>query len=149
MTGRKDVDHVTLEMVCGKGGYVRSIARDLCEVLGCHGHVQSLRRIWSGPFDVEDAMTVAEIDELARLPQLDDHLLSLETALQDLPELVVTADAAARLRNGNPGLVLASNAEYGDTAWASQQGEAVAIGVYRSGELHPKRVINIPDGDAK
>jgi tRNA pseudouridine55 synthase len=149
MAERTDADHVTLEMVCGKGGYVRSIARDLGDVLGCHGHVQTLRRVWSGPFDVEDAMTFAEIDELARLPELDDRVLPLEIALQDLPELAIAVDAATRLRNGNPGMVLASSAEYGDTAWASLQGKAVAIGVYRSGELHPKRVINIPDGDAQ
>lgn len=51
MVGRPDADHVTLEMTCGKGGYVRSIARDLGAALGCFAHVRELRRIWSGPFD--------------------------------------------------------------------------------------------------
>ena len=51
MLSRPDADHVELEMVCGKGGYVRSIARDLGEALGCFGHVLRLRRVWSGPFE--------------------------------------------------------------------------------------------------
>ena len=51
-----------------------------------------------------------------------------------------TAEGAAKLRNGNPGMVISSNAEYGDEAWASFEGRAVAVGVYRSGELHPSRV---------
>ena len=58
IVARPDQDHVELELVCGKGGYVRSIARDLGEALGCHGHVKELRRVWSGPFELEDAVTL-------------------------------------------------------------------------------------------
>ena len=68
---RLDDDHVELELVCGKGGYVRSIARDLGEALGCFGHVLKLRRIWSGPFDVEDGMLIEDIDKLAKSPEID------------------------------------------------------------------------------
>jgi len=128
-------------MVCGKGGYVRSIARDLGEALGCNGHVKSLRRVWSGPFQLEDAIKLERIEELAKSIELDTFLIPLETALVDLPELPTTADGAARLRNGNPGLVLASDAEYGEEAWASLNGDAVAIGRYRAGELHPNKVL--------
>ncbi len=71
MVSRPDADHVTLEMTCGKGGYVRSIARDLGEALGCHGHVRNLRRIWSGPFDAEDGVTIELIEELAKTGELD------------------------------------------------------------------------------
>ncbi|WP_299304663.1 tRNA pseudouridine(55) synthase TruB [uncultured Litoreibacter sp.] len=137
---RPDEDHVTLHMVCGKGGYVRSIARDLGEALGCLGHVRDLRRVWSGPFELEDAVTLDKIDELAKTPELDALLLPLETGLADLPELPTTQDAAAKLRNGNPGMVLASDVEYGDEAWASLSGTAVAVGRYKAGELHPSRV---------
>ncbi|MFV2053761.1 tRNA pseudouridine(55) synthase TruB [Aliiroseovarius sp. YM-037] len=141
---RPDADHVTLEMTCGKGGYVRAIARDLGEALGCYGHVRDLRRIWSGPFEPEDGITMDEVEALAKTPDLDDHLLPLETGLTDLPELRTTADGAAKLRNGNPGLVLTSDAEYGDEAWASFDGQAVAVGTYKAGELHPSRVFNLP-----
>jgi tRNA pseudouridine55 synthase len=138
---RPDADHAVLEMVCGKGGYVRSIARDLGAVLGCHAHVVTLTRLWSGPFDLEDAVTLDVIEAEARDGSLDRFLLPLETALEDLPEVRCTPEAAARLRHGNPAPVIASDADYGETAWASCQGRAVAIGTYRSGELHPSRVI--------
>jgi tRNA pseudouridine55 synthase len=140
MIARPDADHVELEMVCGKGGYVRSIARDLGAALGCLGHVAWLRRTWSGPFDAKDGLTLDQIDALAHSPELDAHLRPLEAGLADLPELPATPEGAAKMRNGNPGMVLASHAEYGDTAWASLDGQAVAVGVYKAGELHPTRV---------
>ncbi|WP_390911390.1 tRNA pseudouridine(55) synthase TruB [Pseudosulfitobacter sp. SM2401] len=142
LVGRPDADHVTLEMTCGKGGYVRSIARDLGEVLGCFGHVRELRRVWSGPFDAKDGLTLDQIQELARTPELDTHLRPLEEGLQDLPEVRATPEGATRLRNGNPGMVIASDVEYGDEAWASLEGKAVAVGRYKAGELHPSRVFN-------
>ena len=140
ITGRPDADHVDLEMICGKGGYVRSIARDLGQVLGCLGHVAWLRRVWSGPFSVEDAVSLDEIERLARSEEIDRLLKPLELGLTGLPELPATAEGAARLRNGNPGMVLTASVDYGDEAWASYQGRAVAVGVYRAGELHPSRV---------
>jgi len=136
---RPDPDHVVLEMICGKGGYVRSIARDLGEALGCYGHVLRLRRIWSGPFE---AMTdwdtlLTAIDE----GTLDQHLLPLEDGLRDLAEVRCGAEAAARLRHGNPAPVLWSEADYGEDAWASCQGRAVALGTALGGEFRPARVI--------
>lgn len=140
MTDRPDADHVMLEMTCGKGGYVRAIARDLGQALGCYGHVQTLRRIWSGPFDVDDGLTMDQVEKMARTPELDTYLRPLEQGLVDLPELRCTPEGAVRLRNGNPGMVLASNVEYGDECWASLDGRAVAVGIYKAGELHPSRV---------
>ncbi len=139
---RPSPDVAVLEMTCGKGGYVRSIARDLGEVLGCHGHVQSLRRLWSGPFEAEQGLQMDQIEECAGTDELDAHLLPLEIGLSDLPELRCTPEGAARLRNGNPGQVFQGDVEYGDTCWASLDGKAVATGVYKSGELHPNRVFN-------
>jgi tRNA pseudouridine55 synthase len=142
MVDRLDADHVTLEMTCGKGGYVRAIARDLGASLGCHGHVRELRRIWSGPFDVSDGITLARVEELAQQPELDSYLRPLEEGLQDLPQVPATPEGAVRMRNGNPGMVLASDVEYGDECWASLDGKAVAVGRYKAGELHPSRVFN-------
>jgi len=142
MIDRPDADHVVLEMICGKGGYVRAIARDLGAVLGCHGHVSELRRIWSGPFDAKDGVSMERIEALAGTGELDACLRPLEEGLLDLPELRTSPEGAARLRNGNPGLVLTSDAEYGDEAWASLDGKAVAVGIYKAGELHPSRVFN-------
>ena len=93
---RHDADHAVLEMVCGKGGYVRSIARDLGAALGCFGHVTWLRRTWSGPFEAESAVTLDRIEDLARTEALDELLLPLEVGLDDLPEVRVVAESAAR-----------------------------------------------------
>lgn len=137
---RPDPDHAVLMLVCGKGGYVRSIARDLGEALGCLGHVLRLRRVWSGPFEAEDGLSLEQVDALARTPELDAHLLPLEEGLADLPELTCTPEAAAKLRNGNPAMVIASGVEYGDECWVSCDGVPVAVGRYKSGEVHPSRV---------
>ncbi|MEP0963292.1 MAG: tRNA pseudouridine(55) synthase TruB [Roseobacter sp.] len=141
---RPDADHVVLELTCGKGGYVRSIARDLGETLGCFAHVITLRRVWSGPFDAEDGLGLDKIESMAKSPELDAFILPLEIALEDLPQVNATEQGATRLRNGNPGMVITSDAEYGDTCWAAFEGRAIAIGQYKSGELHPIRVINHP-----
>ncbi|MEY8840716.1 tRNA pseudouridine(55) synthase TruB [Cribrihabitans sp. XS_ASV171] len=148
LVDRPDADHVVLEMTCGKGGYVRSIARDLGAALGCHAHVTRLRRIWSGPFEAEDGVTLEQIEEIARTEALDAYLRPLEEGLADLPELKCTPEGAVRLRNGNPGMVFASDVEYGDEAWASYEGQAVAVGVYKAGELHPSRVFSQGDRGA-
>ncbi len=143
MIGRPDAGHVDLEMVCGKGGYVRSIARDLGRALGCLGHVAWLRREWSGPFNASEGVSLEEIDRLAKSPEIDALLLPLELGLADLPELPCTPEGAVRLKNGNPGMVFSSTAQYGDEAWASYQGRPVAVGIYKAGELHPSRVFNL------
>jgi tRNA pseudouridine55 synthase len=142
LVGRPDRDHAEFEMVCGKGGYVRAVARDLGARLGCLGHVLTLRRVWSGPFDVDDALPLSRIEALAHSPALDAHLRPLEDGLSDLPELPVGDDGAARLRHGNPGQVIGPGIDYGGIAWASHEGRAVAVGSYRAGEIHPLRVFN-------
>lgn len=142
LVARPDADHAEFEMVCGKGGYVRSIARDLGERLGTCAHVTALRRLWSGPFRAEDGVdpaALADLDDDA----LDARLLPLEVALAALPEVRLTAEGAVRVRNGNPGAVAVSHAGPGETAWASHQGRAVAVGTYIGGELHPNRVFNL------
>ncbi|MDP3262217.1 MAG: tRNA pseudouridine(55) synthase TruB [Tabrizicola sp.] len=141
LLARPDPDHALLEMVCGKGGYVRSIARDLGQALGCLGHVQWLRREWSGPFRACQGVTLDQIDAEAKTDALDARLLPLELGLADLPEFPATPEGAVRLRNGNPGMVIAS-ASWGTEGWASLNGQAIAVGHYRSGELHPSRVFN-------
>lgn len=144
-----DADTAIFEMDCGKGGYVRSIGRDLGDRLGCLAHVIELRRLWSGPFDVTDALTFPELEALARAPELDERLLPVSAGLSDLPELGATPEGATRLLNGNPGMVFsAPGVEYGDEAWASHQGQPVAIGVYKAGELHPLRVFRLDAEDA-
>lgn len=132
-------DEAVLEMVCGKGGYVRSLARDLGAALGCLGHVASLRRLWSGPFDLEGALAAAELEALARSPELDARLLPVAAGLADLPELPATAAAATALRHGNPAPLPGAGLAEG-AAWASAGGLPLAVGEWRGGVLRPERV---------
>jgi tRNA pseudouridine55 synthase len=138
-----DPDTAVLEMVCGKGGYVRAIARDLGRALGTHGHVTALRRLWSGPFEPEDGLDWPAFEALAGTPDLEARLLPVAAGLHDLPEIPVTEEAARRLANGNPAPAVAPTLSYGDEAWASRDGHPVAIGTYRAGMLHPTRVLNL------
>ncbi|WP_368345300.1 tRNA pseudouridine(55) synthase TruB [Pelagovum sp. HNIBRBA483] len=137
---RPDEDHARFELVCGKGGYVRSIARDLGGSLGCLGHVRELRRIWSGSFRADEAVDMETVDRLAKTSEIDSYLRPIQEGLQGLPEVIVAADNVQKLRNGNPARVIASSVGYGDECWVSHQGEPVAVGIYRSGEIHPNRV---------
>ncbi|MCW8842469.1 MAG: tRNA pseudouridine(55) synthase TruB, partial [Rhodobacteraceae bacterium] len=95
---------------------------------------------WSGPFDVADGIGLEEIDAKAKTPDLDPYIRPLEVALGDLPEVKCTPEGAVRLKNGNPGMVIAHNVDYGEECWASFEGTPVAIGIFKAGELHPSRV---------
>ena len=134
-------DSARLEMVCGKGGYVRAIARDLGRELGCFGHVAALRRIWSGPFRAEDGVPFDLVDR-AHQAELESRLLPLESALADLPRLRATAEGAVRIRNGNPGDVT-TGADYGETVWVAGPDGPLCIGRYMAGQVHPDRVFNL------
>ena len=137
---RPSVDTAILEMTCGKGGYVRAIARDLGDALGCYAHVLNLRRVWAGPFNLKSCVTLKTIESFAKTLEIDQFLLPLEEGLTDLPKGTTNAEGAAKLRNGNSAICFA-NADYGDEIWASYDGKAQAIGHFKSGEIHPKRVI--------
>jgi len=145
LVDQPDQDHATLEMVCGKGGYVRSIARDLGETLGCLGHVRELKRVWSGPFDLTDATDVKLLETGPNNEELDQYLLPMEAGLNDLPEQKIKLEGAAKLRNGNPGPVAYSNLEFGEECWVSCDGVPVAVGTYRAGHVAPTKVFVFND----
>jgi tRNA pseudouridine55 synthase len=135
-----DPDRAELEMVCGKGGYVRAIARDLGRALGCLGHVERLRRLWSGPFALAGAATWADLE--GDPDALEARLLPLEAALAGLPECRCAPGAEGALRNGQPGAVIPGQPlQWGEEAWASSGGRAVALGTYEGGQLRPTRVL--------
>ncbi len=134
-------DEADLSMVCGKGGYVRSIARDLGRALGCLGHVLTLRRTWSGPFDAADGISFDRIDR-ANQAEIEAALLPLQSALADLPHLQATEIGETRILNGNPGQVL-GHADFGTEVWVSRAGRPLCIGNYMGGEVQPSRVFNL------
>ena len=139
-----DADSASFELVCGKGGYVRSIARDLGERLGCLGHVAALRRLWSGPFTLDGAIGWDALEAEARTLSLAARLLPVRAALGGLPELVCPPSAAARLLNGNPVALPGASLPEGATAWASLGDAPLAVGTWRAGALHPSRVFALP-----
>lgn len=140
LVARPDPDTAIFEMVCGKGGYVRAIARDLGRSLGCLGHAQWLRRLWSGPFSLDAATT---LEAVTATEDRDRLLHPVAAALAGLPEIRCSAEAAARLRNGNPSEITGVGTDAG-VAWASHGGAPVAIGQVRAGKLHPDRVFALP-----
>jgi tRNA pseudouridine55 synthase len=131
-----DPDHALFAMTCGKGGYVRSVARDLGRALGCLGHVAWLRRDRAGPFMAKGAMPFDDADPV-------QHLRPVETALAGLPVCDMTPAGALRLSHGNPGEVAVTDAATGNIAWARHEGRAIAIGRYAAGLLQPDRVLNL------
>ncbi len=132
-----DPDVAVLEMTCGKGGYVRSIARDLGARLGCLGHVAALRRLWAGPFTLDGAVDWVTLQGGG--PEPAERLMPVQAGLAGLPELSCAPDAEQRLLNGNP-VPLAARLPEAATAWVSCGGRPVAVGEWRGGMLHPSRV---------
>ena len=137
---RPSVNTAVLKMTCGKGGYVRAVARDLGQALGCYAHVTKLRRIWSGPFELKHSVTLESIEPFAKTLDIDKYLRPLEDGLADLPKGTTNMEGATKLQNGNPAICF-TDAEFGDEIWVSYEGKALAIGQFRSGEIHPNRVI--------
>ena len=137
---RASADHCTFEFICGKGGYVRSIARDIGEALGCYGHVQQLRRTQSGPFDEENCVSLETLRAVGGTDEAQEMVWPLETGLKSLPELTCNMEGAALLRMGNEAPVAGEAPEFGETVWASCRGRAVAVGTYEAGYLKPSKV---------
>jgi tRNA pseudouridine55 synthase len=132
------------EAECGKGTYVRAIARDIGRDLKCLGHVTALRRTRVGPFGEDDTVTLEELRELTEGKiadqTLDDALLPVEAALAEVPEVKVTRDIAARLVRGQSAILRGRDAPIGGTVWASAGGDLIALCEVEQGELVPKRV---------
>ncbi|MFZ4857781.1 MAG: tRNA pseudouridine(55) synthase TruB [Desulfuromonadaceae bacterium] len=95
-----DLPLVAIRVVCSRGTYVRSLADDIGKELGCGAALQELRRTTSGPFRIEDAMTLAELEEAAGEGREEVLCLSPMAALGHLPEIPLTAAGVDRLRFG-------------------------------------------------
>ncbi|MCC2110419.1 MAG: tRNA pseudouridine(55) synthase TruB [Hyphomicrobiales bacterium] len=147
--GRLDADHVRLEAECGKGTYVRALARDIGRRLGSCGHVIELRRLVVGPFGEDDMISLDELDELSHVAAgaeggLLSALLPIETALDDIPALAIGQQDATRLRNGQAVLLRGQQIPVAHgPAYALCRGELVALGEVERGALHPKRIFKL------
>jgi tRNA pseudouridine55 synthase len=148
LTDYPDQDHCVLEAHCGKGTYVRALARDLGRALGVLGHVEALRRTRVGPFSQERAITLAALEALAESAGHDGLIGALkpvETALCDIPALALSGSDADRLRRGQPVLLRGRDAPiFEGVVYAMSRGALVAVGEVSRGELRPKRIFNLP-----
>jgi tRNA pseudouridine55 synthase len=144
-----DPDHADFEAVVGKGTYIRSLARDLGEALGTLGHIAELRRIAVGRFGENQAISLDSAVALGHSLAASEHLLPIETALDDIPALALTAAEAARLRHGQ--LVTPHDARErarlddiadGTIVGARLDHLVVALARIEDGGLRPVRIIN-------
>lgn len=135
-------DVASFEVDCGKGTYVRSLARDICEAVGAEGHVSRLRRTRVGPFDLSRSLTLDALEQMCDGAGAEEGLLPLSTALDDIPVLAVTDPQHTALRQGR---TIEAVSPYHDTQWvlAQSNGIPVALCQPRGLELIPKRVFNI------
>ncbi len=142
-----DPDTAVFEAECGKGTYVRAIARDLGRKLGCYGHVIELRRLKVGPFTDEIALSqddLAEAFEAGGLEGLAEFVHPVEAALHDLTELNLTPSDAASLSRGQTVLMRGRDAPmFTGPFYATSKGKLVALGEAERGQLRPTRVFNL------
>jgi tRNA pseudouridine55 synthase len=146
-----DGDTADFEVTCGKGFYIRSLARDLCEAVGAEGHVRKLRRTRVGPFTLARAMGLENLVELRHKAAAMEVLLPVETALDDIPALALTTEEASKLSQGRavvllPGQVEALQTVFKDgaqTVLAKLDQTPVSICEVRAGHLNPVRVFNL------
>jgi tRNA pseudouridine55 synthase len=144
-----DPDHAVLVAECGKGTYVRSLARDMGRLLGCFGHVSALRRVAVGPFGEESMILLEDLEALchraaAGEASLADAILPVETALDDIPALAVSRADAARLHKGQAVVLRGRDAPIlRGTVYVTVAGQLLALAEIDRGEIVPKRVFNL------
>ena len=158
------MDHATFEVTCGKGTYIRSLARDMGRTLACLGHVSMLRRVAVGPFTETDMISLEKLEELrhkapggnalACVPadKADQNsrlnkegvLLPIETVLDGIPALAIDEGQAQRLRQGQSVLLRGANAPIAeDAVLVTHGGKPVGIAAIEQGSLKPKRLFNL------
>ena len=138
-----DGQSATLEAECGKGTYVRAIARDLGRALGCYGYVSLLRRTRVGPFGVPDSITMADLEADPEAPMR--ALRSVEAGLLELINVPLSRDNAARIHRGQSVILRGRDAPpEGGPLYATCNGVVLAVGMVERGEFVPNRVFNLP-----
>ena len=144
-----DPEHAVFEAECGKGTYVRALARDMGRLLSCRGHVSALRRTEVGPFTEQDMIPLERLESLCHRAAageltLAQALLPVETALDDIPALAISKADAARLQRGQAVLMRGRDAPvFHGTVYVTASGDLVALADVDRGEIVPKRVFNL------
>ena len=133
-------DHAVLDVSCGKGTYVRALARDIALALGTLGYLRDLRRTRAGPFAESQAISLATLEDLSHSARLAEALLPLETALDDIPALALDGAAAEKLRHGQT--IGVSKGLKDGIVFATSDTGPVAMAKVIGGTLKPVRVFN-------
>jgi tRNA pseudouridine55 synthase len=141
-------DHADFEVVCGKGTYIRSLARDMGRKLGCLGHVSMLRRVSVGPLTETQMISLEKLEELSHKPDregaLKEALCSIETVLDGIPALAVMDQDAAKLRQGQKVLLRGSQAPVSAKAvLVRHEGRPLGICEISQGALKTIRLFNL------
>lgn len=146
-------DTATFEMTCGKGTYVRSIARDMGRILGCFGYISALRRLFVGNFTEETAISLDEFEKMGQSSTPDRYVMPVETALDDIPALALTDMEISRIRQGQsiqllsrPDIDRLSVAGIGEDdglVLAIGSGKPLALLEKEGVTFHPIRVFNL------
>ena len=152
LVGVPDGNHAEFEVTCGKGTYMRSLARDIALSLGTYGHIAALRRLSTGPFDEGDAISLETLESLVHSAPPSTYLRAVESALDDIPALFLNATQADYLRHGRPVRVKGpegrpfvdiSCLNEGGVLCAMAEGRPVALARFVEGEIRPLRVLNV------
>jgi len=144
-----DHNHAVFEAECGKGTYVRALARDIGRLLSCRGHVSALRRTEVGPFAEQDMIPLERLESLCHRAAageltLAQTLLPVETALDDIPALAISKADAARLQRGQAVLMRGRDAPvFCGMVYVTASGRLIALAEVDRGEIVPKRVFNL------
>jgi tRNA pseudouridine55 synthase len=138
---------VTIEVACGKGTYIRTLAADLGRSLGCGAHLTALRRLAVGPFRVETALPLADLETLSR-EDIHRRLIPLADCLPGLKPVAVSPEEARRLSQGQAVAAPANGLEEGEPVRVLVDGRLVAVAAVRQGGGHsvlaPRRVFSTP-----
>jgi tRNA pseudouridine55 synthase len=149
LVSQPDPAQAEFQAECGKGAYVRSLARDLGRALGCYGSILQLRREAVGGFGENDMISLEQLTSLchraaAGEASLAGVLLPVETALDDIPALAVSRADAARLQRGQAVLLRGRDAPiFRGTVYVTASGRLIALAEVDRGEIVPKRVFNL------
>lgn len=141
-------EQADFEVVCGKGTYIRALARDMGRKLGCLGHLALLRRTQVGPFSEKDMISLESLEELSHKPDRDEALQgvlrSIVTVLDGIPALAVMDGQAAQLRQGQKVLLRGANAPINcEAVLVTHEGRPLGICEIAQGSLKTTRLFNL------
>ena len=148
-----NIDSAEFEIICGKGTYIRSLARDLAEKLKTKGHITKLRRHFVGNFDEKDKIFIDFSEEIIHSPSILNKIVPIEKVLDDIPALFLTETEANKLRQGQKirlnsfkfkknFIIEHPNYQEFERLYTVNDKKLVALIEIDDGLVKPKRIIN-------